>query len=97
MESKITDYLISELGRDAEVAAHLTEKVSRYADIRDAFLGWLDTRTYGDAPVIHGYTPAKISRLNPQFNGIGVYNFMVTLRENPEAAERYIAEGFQVA
>ena len=97
MESKITDYLINELGRNKEVAAYLADKVSKYADIRDAFLGWLDTRTYGDAPAIHGYTPAKISRLNPQFNGIGVYNFMVTLREDPEAAERYIAEGFRVA
>ncbi|MDR2546410.1 MAG: hypothetical protein LBC96_02730 [Lachnospiraceae bacterium] len=43
---------------------------------------------------IEGYTAAAISALAPFMDGVGVYNFMVTLRERPDNAKRIIAEGF---
>jgi len=32
--------------------------------------------------------------LAPFMDGVGIYNFLITLRERPENAKRIIAEGF---
>ena len=45
--------------------------------------------------VVAGYTAKQIHELNPGFEGIGVYNFMITLRDHPERANKYIESGFK--
>jgi hypothetical protein len=93
---KIIDYLTNERGQKPEVAARLSLPFERHDDIRAELEAWIESRAHPrDAPIsIEGYTAEMISKLAPFMDGVGVYNFMVTLRERPESAKRMIAEGF---
>ena len=81
-----------------EVVAIKTEKkVSKYEDICKEFEYWINNKTYNaDKPlVVGGYTAQDIYKLAPFMDGLGVFNFMVTLRENPAKAKEYIDGGFK--
>ena len=93
----IMDYLLNEKQMTAVVAAKTEQKISKYGDIRKEFEFWIANKTYNtDNPLVTGgYTAQDISRLAPFMDGLGVFNFMVTLREEPEKAKRYIDEGFK--
>lgn len=92
---QILNYLITELQQSERVANRNAAKLCKYDDIKDEFLIWLDTKDFIDNGLaIEGYTAKKIYELAPFMNGVGVYNFMVTLRENPELALQTIADGF---
>ncbi|MDR2344126.1 MAG: hypothetical protein LBD86_06320 [Spirochaetaceae bacterium] len=43
---------------------------------------------------VEGYTAEMIARLAPFMDGVGVYNFLVTLRERPDNGKRIIVAGF---
>ena len=92
----IMEYLLNEKQLTG-VVAELTEKnVSKYEDIRKEFELWLKNRAYNtDSPlVVGGYTAQDIYSLAPFLDGVGVYNFMVTLREDPAKAKEFIDDGF---
>lgn len=93
---KILSYLIDEKSCTEVVAEQVAAKLTKYNDIKAEFLRWLETGKYPteDAIAVNGYTAAKISEIAPVLDGAGVYNFLVTLRDNPEEARRIIAEGF---
>lgn len=95
MES-IIKYFVEEKGTTEVVAKILTETLVRYEDIKNEFCVWLEKRQFEeDNPiVIEGYSAKQIKELNPDFDVAGVYNFMVTLRENPKKGKEYIAKGF---
>lgn len=95
---KIKKYLYEEKGVTEVVAEILYEDLSKYSDIKEEFLMWLDKRTF-DLPnpiEINGYTAKKTYDINPSFDAIGVYSFMVTLRDNPQKAQAYIERGFPI-
>jgi len=98
MEEKVRNYLINETQEKSEVVREmLTEKVLKYDDIAAEFGRWLETRSYeGGELKVGGYTAAEIYQMAPQLDGIGVYNFLVTLRDNPKLAEEIIRHGFAV-
>ena len=98
MNTEIYDYLIKEKNKSPTVATMLAEKVCRYDDIKNEFLKWLKIRNYDfDDPLsISGYTAKDIIKMAPFLDGIGVFTFMVTLREKPETAAEYIKEGFTI-
>lgn len=93
---KIFDYLVTERNLTPAIAQRLSQKLSKHDDIKEAFLKWLDTRDFStaNAPEINGYNPVKIHELAPFLDGVGVYGFMVTLRDNPEEAGKAIRNGF---
>lgn len=97
MESKITKYLLS-TSEDMHimVAKTLAKKLCKYDDIRDEFLEWIKTHSYDfEHPISSkGYTAKQISEMAPFMNGAGVYNFMVSLRDEPDFAQQCIDEGF---
>ncbi|MBR3180805.1 hypothetical protein IKF63_01870 [Candidatus Saccharibacteria bacterium] len=98
---KALDYILAEENPDEDVANQLLLKVSKYNDIFREFLLWIDSRTFPPQnvaiPVKSGnYTAKDIHDLNPKFSGLGVYNFLVTLRDNPAFAETAIKSGFPV-
>lgn len=98
MEDRLEKYLIEEKKVESEVVRRmLMAKVLKYDDIAAEFARWLDVRNY-DEPglVINGYTARKIYELAPKLDGIGVYNFLVTLRDDPEEAAEIMREGFVV-
>lgn len=98
MEEIIEKYLIDEKKVESEVVREmLMKKVMKYDDIKTEFGKWLETRKYGEAMVeVNGYTAGRIHEMAPMLDGIGVFNFLVTLRDNPGEAQRIIKDGFRV-
>lgn len=97
MEERIERYLREERGVTSEVVRRkLREKVMKYDDIAQEFARWLERREYEEGLEIGGYTARGIYELAPRLDGIGVFNFLVTLRDDPEGAEEMIGEGFRV-
>lgn len=93
---KIKNYLINERNQKPEVAVKIALPFEKHDDIRTELETWLEQREYPkDNPLtIEGYSAETISKLATFMDGVGVYNFLVTLRERPEKAKRIIAEGF---
>lgn len=93
--NKIMNYLLDTLNQTERAAKRNSAKLSKYDDIKLEFESWIDTQAYSDDGIeIEGYNAAKISELAPFMNGVGVYNFLVTLRDNPVLAKQTIADGF---
>ncbi len=90
-------YLVTELRVTGRMMLMMVDKIKKYDDIYDEFCYWIKNRSYdkNDPLVVGGYTAKQIFELNPNLDGIGVYNFMITLRENPERAKEYIKAGFK--
>ena len=95
--NSIMEYLLNEKQMAEVVAARTEKKVSKYEDIRKEFEFWIKNKAYNtDNPLaVGGYTAQDIYNLAPFMDGLGVFNFMVTLREDPEKAKKYISEGFK--
>lgn len=94
---KIINYLVDERNQKTEVAAKIASPFEKHDDIRAELEIWIEAREYPqDNPLtIEGYTADAISKLAPFMDGVGVYNFMVTLKERPDNAKRIIAGGFK--
>lgn len=91
---KMMEYFVKEKGETEIVARMLAKKLNKYEDIRESFLNWIDTRNYDERIQILGYSAKSIHELQPQMDASGVYQFLVTLRDNPENAEKYIKSNF---
>jgi len=92
----IIDYLINERKQKPGAAAKIAAPFEKQDDIRAELEGWILRREYPrENPLtVEGYTAEAISKLAAFMDGVGVYNFLVTLRERPDNAKRIIAEGF---
>ena len=92
----IINYLVNVCNQKQEVAAKIASSFEKYSDIRAELEKWIEKKDYPqENPLtIEGYTAGMISRLAPFMDGVGVYNFLVTLRERPENGKHIIAEGF---
>lgn len=93
----IVKYFIEEKAVTEVVAKVLSKPLLKYEDIKNEFLYWLENRTF-DCPnpiVINKYTAAMVAELAPHLDVAGVYNFMVTLRDNPKKAQDYLDNSFQ--
>jgi len=92
----IVNYLVNERNQKPQVAAKIASPFEKHDDIRAELEKWIEHKEYPqDNPItIESYTAGMISKLAPFMDGVGVYNFMVTLRERPENGKRIIAEGF---
>jgi len=96
MADKIVNYLVNTRNQKQEVAVKIAASFEKHDDIRAELEKWIERQVYPqDNPLtIEGYTAEKISKLAPFMDGVGVYNFLVTLRERPDNGKRIIAEGF---
>ena len=93
----IINYLIAERNQKSAVAAKIALPFEKHDDIRAELEKWIEKREYPqDNPlIVEGYTAEAISKLASFMDGVGVYNFLVTLRERPDNGKRIIAEGFK--
>ena len=93
---KIINYIINEKKQKPVVAEKISAPIERHLDIKAELEKWIDTRSFPTENMlsIEGYTAEMIFKLAPFMDGVGVYNFLVTLRERPENGKRIIAEGF---
>ncbi len=94
----LKEYMEKEVKLKPDRLEYNLSKITKYPDICLEFEKWIVTRKYEtENPVkIEGYTAKDIAKLAPFMKGLGVYNFMITLRENPEDALWYIKKGFPV-
>jgi len=92
----IKEYLTNTRHQKPEVVAKITQPLERHDDICAELEKWIEKQEYpqNEPLTIEGYTAEAISKLAPFMDGVGVYNFMVTLRERPDYGKRIIAEGF---
>ncbi|MBR3131092.1 hypothetical protein IKG31_00775 [Candidatus Saccharibacteria bacterium] len=88
-EAKIEQHLLDEIHVKSTVFAKLFSKVVKYEDIKNEFCKWLDSRSYDydNQLAINGFSVKKIHEMAPFLEGIGVYDFLATLRDDPEEAE----------
>lgn len=94
--NEIIEYFIEEKTTTEVVAKILAKSLLKYDDIKNEFVYWLENRNF-DCPnpiVIEGYTAASIAKIAPHLDASGIYNFMVTLRDEPSKAKEYIEKGF---
>ena len=92
---KIINYLTGTLGQNESAAKRNARKLSKYEDIKCEFEEWISTQEYPEnGVVVGGYNAKKISELADFMNGVGVYNFLVSLRDTPDVANKSIEEGF---
>lgn len=98
MEEIITNYLVTEKQVDSEIARKVVlAKILKYDDIVTEFMQWLETRTYRDDGLeIMGYRAQDVYAMAPFLDGIGVYEFLVTLRDNPKRGQEIIESGFAI-
>lgn len=96
MTEKIINYLVNVCNQKQQTAVKIAAPFEKHDDIRAELEKWIERQKYpqNDPLTIEGYTAEKISKLAPFMDGVGVYNFMVTLRERPDNAKRIIAKGF---
>lgn len=92
--NEIIKYLIEEKQESPVVARVLEKSLVKYDDIKEGFLKWLSGREYTDQPVVGGYSAKDIHELQPTMDAAGVYQFLVTLRDNPEKAKEYLNNNF---
>ena len=92
---QVLNYLINEMQQSERVAKRTAAKICKYEDIMLEFLEWVNTNSFSALGlIIEGYSAKKIAELAPFMNGVGVYNFMVLLRDNPQLAHETISAGF---
>lgn len=92
----IKQYLLNEKKLTPVITERMLLKFEKHRDIADEFVLWLQTKDYVvDNPVtVEGYTADDIHKAAPFLDGVGVFNFMISLREQPEKAKQQIASGF---
>ncbi len=92
----LTDYMEKEVKVTSEMLKYYEDSLKNHPDIRAEFEKWLTTREYEtENPIrVEGYTAKDISELAPFEPGIGVYTFMISLREEPEYALAYIKKNY---
>ncbi len=95
---KIIKYFTETKKMTSIVASVLAKPLAKYEDIKSEFCDWIDNNTYefSNPVVINGYSAKDIHEMAPQLDGAGVYNFMVTLRDAPEKAQKCIENGFAI-
>lgn len=91
---EIIDYFVNEKHTTSVVANVLTKTLIKYDDIKEGFVYYLKHRKYPEYPEISGYNPKQISDIQPELDAAGVFQFLVTLRDNPLKAEEYIKNNF---
>ncbi len=92
----IKDYLLKEKKLTPAVMERMLLKFEKHQDIANEFVLWIQTKEYvTDNPIkTEGYTAGDIYKIAPFLDGVGVFNFMISLREQPEKAKQQIASGF---
>ena len=98
MKEIIIKYLKEELKESDQRVEENYSKIEKQPDILNEFENWIKERRYPEenngAVVVNGYSAKKLSEIAKFLEPIGVYNFLVDLRERPEEALEDIKKGF---
>ena len=93
----IMDYLIETLKQKKILAERNFKRISEHKDIKAEFETCIkNNQIPEDGITIGGYTAKDIRKLAPFMNYLGIYNFLVSLRIDPENAKKSIENGFKI-
>ena len=97
MKQKVLDYFKNELKLGEKAVEMMLIKVSKYDDIYESFLVWLEERVFDniETPCICEYNPKKLSEKFSHLQGIGIFNLMVDLRDNQDITIEKIKQGLK--
>lgn len=92
----IRKYLMDEKKESTIILERNIVRFGKHPDIAAEFSEWIRTKCYRTelAVSVEGYTAKKIYEIAPFLNGLGVFNFLIALREQPENAKAQIKAGF---
>ena len=99
MEKEIVESIIKDhKNTNRTVAIIVAEDLCKHQDIASEYLEWTKRRNYDfENPIMSGgYTAKDVYHMAPFLDGVGVYSFLATLRDNPEKANQIINDGFIV-
>ena len=90
MKDTTIEYFTNELKENPVRAEEMYSKLEKHPDILQEFENWLTTRQFPDedngSVIVNGYSAKKLSEVNTLLEPIGIYNYLVYLREDPEKA-----------
>ncbi len=94
----LRNYMEHEDDLDPELIEFFISRFMEHPDICLEFEKWIISGEYvTENPVtVEGYTAKDIALAAEFMTGLGVYNFLITLREDPQIALTYINEGFPI-
>ncbi len=95
MKEFIISYCINVLGYTPNQAEEEADKLIKHPDILKEFINWLATGKYesNNPLTIEGYTAQRLHEEFDFLKPIGVYNYLISLREKPEEALKWIKKG----
>lgn len=89
------NYMISNLEMTEKTAKRNAKKISKYDDIKEEFKKYMISQSFPVGGLaVEGHTASEIHNMAPFMNEVGVYNFLVSLRDCPEMAKKIISDGF---
>ena len=92
----LKEYMEKEVNVPSERIEVYLSNFKKHPDIGLEFEQWVILRKHKTKnPIkVEGYTAKDIAELAPFLSGLGVYNYMISLREYPDYALLYIKWGF---
>lgn len=82
---KLTEIISANYNMSDKVAKDEAEHIAQYPDIAFEFIETSSSGEYGTKVTAAGYTAQKVKEMaGDRLSHIGVYNYLITLRESPE-------------
>ena len=96
MEDDMTSYL-KETDMSENRIAQTVEKLKKYKDIFEAFHSYIMSTEYPQTPVVEGYSPKSLhEKVGSKLSPVGIMNFLIYLREDPQEALKDLDAGLPV-
>lgn len=96
-KEKITTYLINTLKQTEKRAITSFDYLNQYEDIANEFASCIDGEQFNycnNGIKVEGYTAKSLKKeVGEKLSDLGVYNYLVYLRNNPDEAKRNLAAG----
>jgi len=94
MDKIIAKYLIDECNKSEAFAASCIQKITAHPDIMTAFVEWIHVRDFRliSAPVVQGIDVIQL-HMTGKLTPVGVFNYLIYLRNKPEEALEALQSG----
>jgi hypothetical protein len=92
----IEDYLIAR-GENKRVASKIAFKFYNHRDLLEELITCIEEAKYKEEGIRVGkFSAEQIHLMAPHFTSVGSYCFLITMRENPEYAKKFIKARFPI-
>lgn len=96
-KKEIVSYLIGDLHKSEKRADEIYVKLAKYTDILCDFHHFIKTGKYANIAVSQGFTAGRLARKTEgKLNPLGVYNYLIYLRDEPREAMECLLKGLPV-